>query len=88
MLFEEVMRRDGREMTVIRVDLGVLERVIFCVGSGGMVVVEVHIDGHHVDGLCELDLEVLTDELIPIEVAGLVHVQPDPREGDFLIETV
>ena len=88
MLLQEVMRWDRGEMAVVCVHLGVFERVIFCVGSGGMVVVEVHVDGHHVDGLCELDLEVLTDELIPIEVAGLVHIQPDPREGDFLIETV
>lgn len=80
---QELVGGDRGQMAIVGVHFLVLEGV-----AGLAEVVEVDVDGHHVDGLPVLDAVVLDGVLVAFEVAGLVHVQPHPRKRNQLVEPV
>ena len=81
-LAEKLVYGNCGEMTVVSVNFSVIKAIIE-VG----VVRQVNIDGHCVDTLSLLNSEGLLRVLSSSEVGWLVHVNPDTRKFDLIVES-
>lgn len=80
-LLQERECGDGWKVPIVRMNLFVLE----CVTGILAVVLQIHVHGHHVDGLWELDPVWFQRMFIPLKVRRLVHVQPNAGKRQHLV---